>query len=189
MVDVGVREQHAVNFSRVDRQLLIDKDIGSLLHAAVDQNMFSLRFQKSAAPRHLVGGAQKSYLHRIITHLSAPRISRSSAEPNSIRFSSPRNAANGNFNAILQSAIQQTRVGIVLCETLSQPPGAMGSVAIHAAAATGIVSADIHAFGATAALALVAIGRGQNHFPGDPRKPPGVNAPRLCYLVRANALP
>ena len=74
MVNMGVGQQNIIHLARRDGNFLVLKVIGSLLHAAVDDNLFSAGGQVKAAPRYLVGCAQKGQLHPISSFEAIPRI-------------------------------------------------------------------------------------------------------------------
>lgn len=63
MVDMGVRQQHAAQFCRVHRQRDILEPVFPLLHPAVHQESAVPHLQQGAAPRNLMRGADKRYLH------------------------------------------------------------------------------------------------------------------------------
>ena len=56
-------QQDKINVSGVYRQLLIDKNVLSLLHAAVHKALFIPGLNKRAAACNLMRRSEKSYLH------------------------------------------------------------------------------------------------------------------------------
>ena len=67
MVDVCVRQQHAVNLRGGDGQLLIFVYVGALFHAAIHEDVQSRSGQHMTAAGHLPVGTQKSQFHFIFT--------------------------------------------------------------------------------------------------------------------------
>ena len=63
MVDVRVRQQHEVQLLRGDGDGLVLEQIAPLLHAVVHQTLFVADLEIGAAPRDLVGRAEKCHFH------------------------------------------------------------------------------------------------------------------------------
>ena len=60
VVNVRVRQHHAVHAACGYRQLLVFVDVRALLHPAIDQDVLACRVQEIPAARYLAGRAQKT---------------------------------------------------------------------------------------------------------------------------------
>ena len=58
-------QQNKVNLGRIDRDILVFKDILTLLHAAVDEAVFAADLDHRAAAGDFMGRAQEGQLHGI----------------------------------------------------------------------------------------------------------------------------
>jgi len=63
VVDMGMRYEHVVEFTRADRNRNIDEIVSSLLHSAVDKNLFPRRLQVMTAPCNLMVRSDKCQFH------------------------------------------------------------------------------------------------------------------------------
>ena len=64
MVDVGVRDKNVINLGNTDRELFVFKEILSLFHTIVNEDLFTRRLKKMAAARHFVIGTDKGQFHK-----------------------------------------------------------------------------------------------------------------------------
>ena len=71
MINVCMRQKYIVNLPDGNRNLLILIEIWALLHTTVDQNVFSIDFQKMAASGHFMCCTDKCKFHMQVSFLIA----------------------------------------------------------------------------------------------------------------------